>query len=234
MVACRSVLKFPPTVPMMLEDCALVTSLVVMVKVALVDPAGTVTLAGTVAAAVLSLVRSITKPPEGAAELSLTVPVAELPPITSIGVTLSEESDGAAARVGADVGVREAARVGADVGVREAARVGADVDVRELTVQPDSLAEVGLVDPSLTSTVQSAGAVKLVVSILKRPAPSLVPIATPSTVIVRLGLAWPSMRSCVPLSSARVMLTAAWTSGASEREIENKRATIIVAARDPV
>jgi hypothetical protein len=203
MVACRSVLKFPPTVPMMLEDCALLTSLVVMVKVALVDPAGTVTLAGTVATAGLSLVRSITKPPEGAAALSLTVPVAELPPITSTGATLSEESDVA------DVGVREAERVGADVGVREAERVGADVGVRELTVQPDNRAEVGLAEPSLTSTVQSAGAVKLVVSILKRPAPSLVPIATPSTVIVRLGLAWPSIRSCVPLSSARVMLTAA-------------------------
>ncbi len=75
--------------------------------------------------------------------------------------------------------------------------------VEELTVQPDNLAEVGLADPSLTSTVQSAGAVKPLLSILKRPAPSLVPMATPSTVIVRLGLACPSIRSCVPLSSAR-------------------------------
>jgi hypothetical protein len=65
----------------------------------------------------------------------------------------------------------------------------------ELTVQPDNLAEVGLAEPSLTSTVQSAGAVKPLLSILNLPAPSLEPMATPSTVMVRLGLAWPSMRS---------------------------------------
>jgi hypothetical protein len=66
--ACLSVLKSPPTVPMITADCALVTSLVETLKVARVDPAGTVTLGGTVAAAVLSLVRSTAKPPDGAAE----------------------------------------------------------------------------------------------------------------------------------------------------------------------
>jgi len=80
----------------------------------------------------------------------------------------------------------------------------------ELCVQPDNLVTVGLADPSLTSTVQSAGAVKPLLSILKRPDPSLVPMATPSTVIVRFALAWPSIRNCVPLISAREMLTAAW------------------------
>src|SRR5215211_4377273 len=83
---------------------------------------------------------------------------------------------------------------------------GGDV---ELTVQPDSRTVAAVADPSVTSTVQSAGAVKPLLSILKRPEPSLVPIATPSTVIVRLAVAWPSIRSCVPLSSAREMLTAA-------------------------
>lgn len=83
---------------------------------------------------------------------------------------------------------------------------GGDV---ELTVQPDRRAVAAVADPSLTSTVQSEGAVKPLLSILKRPEPSLVPMATPSTVMVRLGLAWPSILSCVPLSSAREMLTAA-------------------------
>ncbi|HEX2729270.1 MAG TPA: hypothetical protein VHM16_05910, partial [Rubrobacteraceae bacterium] len=93
MTACFSVLKSPPTVPMITADCALVTALVETVKVALVEPAGTVTLGGTVAAAVLSLDRSITKPPVGAAEERATVPVAESPPTTSVGLTVSEESD---------------------------------------------------------------------------------------------------------------------------------------------
>src|SRR5215207_9050891 len=79
----------------------------------------------------------------------------------------------------------------------------------ELIVQPDSRAVVAVADPSLTSTVQSAGAVKPLLSILNLPPPSLVPMATPSTVIVRLGLACPSILSWVPLSSAREMLTAA-------------------------
>ena len=91
--ACLSVLKSPPTVPMITADCALVTSLVETVKVARVDPDGTVMPGGTVAAAVLSLVRSTVKPPEGAAELRVTVPVAWSDPTTSVGLTVSEESD---------------------------------------------------------------------------------------------------------------------------------------------
>ena len=179
-IACLSVLKSPPTVPMITADCALVTDLVETVKVARVDPAGTVTLGGTVAAAELSLVRSTVKPPEGAAEPRVTVPVAASGPTTSVGLTVSEE--------------REAAAAG-----------GAE----EETVQPDRRAVAAVAEPSLTSTVQSAGAVKPLLSILKRPEPSLVPMATPSTVMVRLALAWPSILSWLPLSSAREMLTAA-------------------------
>jgi len=158
--ACLSVLKSPPTVPMITADCALVTSLVETVKVVLVDPAGTVTLGGTVAAAVLSLVRSTVKPPEGAAELRVTVPVAGAGPTRSVGLTVSEERDTE------------------DAGGGE-----------ELTVQPDRRALTAVAEPSLTSTVQSAGAVKPLLSILNLPAPSLVPMAAPSTVMVWLGLA---------------------------------------------
>jgi hypothetical protein len=160
MTACLSVLKSPPTVPIIIADCALVTSLVETVKVALVDPAWTVTLGGTVAAAVLSLVRSTVKPPDGAAELRVTVPVAGSGPTTSVGLTVREESDAE------------------DDGGGE-----------ELTVQPERRAVAAVAEPSLTSTVQSAGAVKPVRSILNLPLPSLVPMATPSTVIVVLGVA---------------------------------------------
>src|SRR5947199_167983 len=72
------------------------TGLVLTVKVALVLPAGTVTLAGTVAAPVLLLDKLTTAPPLGAGALSVTVPVEELPPVTLDGLRLSEESVGGA------------------------------------------------------------------------------------------------------------------------------------------
>jgi len=65
---------------------------VLTVKVAVVPPPGTVTLAGTVAAPVLLLDSDTTAPPLGAGPLSVTVPVDELPPVTLDGLTLSEES----------------------------------------------------------------------------------------------------------------------------------------------
>lgn len=59
-----------------------VTGAVLAVKVALVCPAGTVTLAGIVTRAVLALESVTTVPPAGATMPKVTVPVAELPPIT--------------------------------------------------------------------------------------------------------------------------------------------------------
>jgi hypothetical protein len=50
---------------------------------------------------------------------------------------------------------------------------------------------------------------------LKLPDPLLVPMATPSTVMVRLARACPSNRSFVPLTSARDTLTAALAAGTS-------------------
>jgi hypothetical protein len=72
---------------------------VLTVKVAVMAPAGTVTLAGTVAAAVLLLDSVTGAPPAGAGPLSVTVPVEELPPVTLAGLRLSEESVGGAGGV---------------------------------------------------------------------------------------------------------------------------------------
>src|SRR5215211_1589920 len=162
---------------MMSADWLFGTAFVVIGKLALTAPAATVTLGGTVAAALLSLERETTKPPVGAAAVSVAVPVDGSPPTTSFGLTRIDDS----------------------VGGEDAC----------LTVQRASVTVAGAAEPSFTSTVQSAGAENGSRSILKLPAPSLVPIATPSTVIVRFATAMPSRRNCVPFSSARETRTSA-------------------------
>lgn len=63
------------------------------VKLTLVAPAGTVTLAGTLAALLL-LESSTCAPPARAGPLSVTVPVEDDPPITLLGLSVSEETVG--------------------------------------------------------------------------------------------------------------------------------------------
>jgi hypothetical protein len=65
--------------------------LVLTVKVVLLWPADTVTLAGTVATLVLLLESVTTAPPEGAAPESVIVPVDLLPPLTLVGLSVSED-----------------------------------------------------------------------------------------------------------------------------------------------
>src|SRR5437899_8187193 len=90
----------------MVAEVDAATALVVTVNGALVAPAGTVTLAGTVAAAVLSLDSVTCAPPAGAGPSSVAVPVELLPPVTVVGFTPSEER-----RTGCGFTVRVAGRV---------------------------------------------------------------------------------------------------------------------------
>ena len=79
----------------MVTELDAVTGLVLTVKVALVAPAGTVTLEGTVAAPVLLLESRTWAPPAGAGPLSVTVPVEDCtPPTTLVGLSVSEETIG--------------------------------------------------------------------------------------------------------------------------------------------
>ena len=66
-------------------------TVLVTLKVALLLPAATVTNAGTVAEALL-LESETAAPPVGAAPLKVTVPVAEVPPVTLEGFIATEES----------------------------------------------------------------------------------------------------------------------------------------------
>jgi hypothetical protein len=76
-------LATPLRVPVIVKEDATVTVRVVTVKVAVVDPAATVTLAGTVPIVVDEDVSVTTAPPVGAALVNVTVPVTVLPPVTA-------------------------------------------------------------------------------------------------------------------------------------------------------
>ena len=83
----------PPDDAVRVTVTSRVTGVVSTEKVAPVAPATTVTLAGTVADALLE-VSVTTAPPAGAAPASVTVPVAPAPPCTFAGDTLTDESAG--------------------------------------------------------------------------------------------------------------------------------------------
>lgn len=87
-----SVLVIPPYDPEIVTDVFAATGKVVTVNVAVVAPAATVTLAGTVATAVLLLVSATTAPPAGAAPFNVTVACEVPPPRTELALTLTELS----------------------------------------------------------------------------------------------------------------------------------------------
>jgi hypothetical protein len=96
----------PAAVPVIVAVVIAPTKVVETLNVAVVAPAATVTLAGTVAAA-SSLARLTAKPPVGALLVSVTVPVEGEPPFTAAGFRERAESDGGLTVSGADFVVPE-------------------------------------------------------------------------------------------------------------------------------
>jgi hypothetical protein len=76
--------------PWIVAWVAVFTAFVVIVNVAEVAPAGTVTLEGTVAIVVLLLLSVTTAPPVGATLVRVTVPVEGVPPVTLAGFSVTE------------------------------------------------------------------------------------------------------------------------------------------------
>jgi hypothetical protein len=93
----------PALVPEIVTLLVLRTAIVVTVKVAVVAPAWTVTLDGTVATFVLLLESWTVTPAEGAALLRVTVPVDWLPPTTVDGFKLKADNAGPGVIVSAAV-----------------------------------------------------------------------------------------------------------------------------------
>jgi hypothetical protein len=78
----------------MVVDAEVDTTKVEIINVALVPPAATVMDAGTVAVDVSLLDKETVAPPVGAALPNVTVPWELFPPITLVGISVTELSDG--------------------------------------------------------------------------------------------------------------------------------------------
>lgn len=93
----------PPAVAVMIDEVLVGEGEVDTVKVTVALPAGTVTVAGTVARVGLELVSVTTTPPAGAAPVSRIAPVELAPPITVDGLSVSDCSAGAGGGAGETV-----------------------------------------------------------------------------------------------------------------------------------
>jgi hypothetical protein len=130
----------------MLAEVVLRTKDVFTVKVALVAPAGTVALEGTLAAPLLLESRTCA-PPAGAGPLSVTVPVEDCtPPVTLVGFSVSEETIGRGGGVTVRAIVVVCLKV-PDVPVIVRVNVPVGVVLAVVTViveEPEPVTEVGL------------------------------------------------------------------------------------------
>jgi hypothetical protein len=179
----------------MLEVVLEATPVVVTVNVPVVDPAATVIVAGTVAAA-LPEVKLTASPPVGAGPLRVTVPVDGDPPVTDVGLSPNVVTTGAViARLAVEVLAPRVAVI-----VAEALADTAEVDtVNVPVVDPAAtVTEAGTVADALFearfTTVPPAGAGALIVAVPVEEVP-------PTTVV---GLT--ATETVVPVVMVRVTI----------------------------
>jgi hypothetical protein len=170
------------------------TDVVVMVKAALVEPAGTLTLDGVVAALELSE-SDTTAPPLGAAALNVTVPAEELPPTTVVGLTETAASDA----LGADWFTVMSANWNTLSSAAESwtvvGKLGNVVTVKLALVAPPgivtlagTLAESGRLLARLTATPTGGAALaSLTVPVAELPPPTVVGLTVIDVSAGRLG-----------------------------------------------
>ncbi len=160
-IVSRAVLVRPPKLAEIVAEVDAVTDTVVTVNVALVAPAGTVTLplTGTLATALL-LDRVTSAPPVGAVALNVTVATEELPPTTLVGFSAKPDT----VRGGGGAGGETVSRAVLVTPPKEAEMV-AEVDAVTDTVLT---LNVVLVLPAGMVTLPIAGTLATAVLLLKR------------------------------------------------------------------
>src|ERR1700741_674418 len=89
----------------MVDDAFLLVDVVVTMKPFDVVPADTTILAGTETSDRFVLLRATTTPPPGAGAVSVTVPMADVPPLTDVALSVSLARAGAGAGAGLTVNV---------------------------------------------------------------------------------------------------------------------------------
>jgi hypothetical protein len=152
-----AVLDTPERLAVVVKEDTAVTVLVVMVKVAVVAPAATVTLAGTVPIVVDEEVNVTTAPPAGAAPVRVTVPVTATPPVAAETLVVRLEMEapsGVTVTVAVPVDpLAEAVMVAFVLGTTEPA-VTVNVAVRApaaTVTETGTLATAALLDERLTT-----------------------------------------------------------------------------------
>jgi hypothetical protein len=140
-----------PCVAVMMTDVEAATALVEMAKLAAVAPPVTVMLPGTEATVAFALERFTTRPPLAAALVSVTVPVAPLPPATLAGLIASADRPGPA---GAATAVKRRA-------VEKGPAAPAELTPRTRQKSSWAGSPVTVACDTLTLAVKVSGAVKL-------------------------------------------------------------------------
>jgi len=177
-----AVLATPPRAAVIVTVVEDVTERVVTVNAALVEPATTVTLAGTVATLVLLLESVTTAPPEGAGPLRVTVPCDDTPPVTLVGLRASDDSVPAPAEPGFTVSVAKRPVPKPALMLTDVTTVTADVLIGNVALvapaatatSSGTLAAGLLLDSATTAPPVGAGLLKVTVPVAPAPAVTLV------------------------------------------------------------